>query len=149
MQIILLANVKNIGKKDEVKNIPDGYAQNFIIPKKLGIPATKELIAKMELAKKQKIDEKSMHDQVLYDQLLQLTDVELTLTRKVNSSGALFASITEDDIRSEIKQAHQVLIPVECIVLAQHLKHTGKFDIPLMSKDKKVRIMIHLHIQGQ
>lgn len=149
MKLILLENVKKIGKKDEVKDVPDGYAQNFLIPRKLAILATPEKIKKLELSKKQTEDEKGMHLELIRSNIEKVENAEINIVRKVNSSGSLFAQITEKDIQDEIKSSFKILIPVEYIQLAEHIKHTGDHEVILGSKNKLGReYKLNLKVKG-
>ncbi len=149
MKLILLENVKNIGKKDEVKEVPDGYAQNFLIPRKLAVLATQEKVSKLEKGKKQIEDEKGMHLELDRSNLEKIDNVDLEIIRKVNSSGSLFAQISEKDIQDEIKNAYKVQVPLEYIELKEHIKHTGVHKIILGSKNKLGKdYSINLHIKG-
>ena len=149
MKLILLENIKKIGKKDEIKDVPDGYAQNFLIPKKLAILATPEKIKKLELNKKQVEDEKGMHLELSRSSLEKIDNTEISIVRKVNSSGSLFAQITAKDIQDEIKNTFKVFVPVKYIKLDEHIKHTGIHKIILGSKNKLGReYTLNLHIKG-
>lgn len=149
MKLILLENIKKIGKKDEIKEVPDGYAQNFLIPRKLAVLATPERIKKLELSKKQIEDEKGMHLEILRSNLEKIDNTEIVITRKVNSSGSLFAQIAEKDIQEEIKNASKILVPIEYIQLSEHIKHTGTHKIILGSKNKLGReYVLNLQIKG-
>ncbi len=149
MKLILLENIKKIGKKDEIKEVPDGYAQNFLIPRKLAVLATPERIKKLELSKKQIEDEKGMHLEIMRSNLEKIDNTEIVITRKVNSSGSLFAQIAEKDIQEEIKNASKILVPIEYIQLSEHIKHTGTHKIILGSKSKLGReYILNLQIKG-
>lgn len=149
MKLILLENVKNIGKKDEVREVPDGYAQNFLIPRKLAVLATPEKINKLEKGRKQIEDEKGMHLEMDRGNLEKINNLDLEIIRKVNSSGSLFAQISEKDIQEEIKNTYKVLIPMEYILLEEHIKNTGLHCVKLGSKNKLGKnYSINLHVKG-
>jgi len=102
MKLLLLADVKGTGKKGELKDVRDGYARNFLLPKKLAVPATPEVAARAaDEEKKRKLE----HEKLLVtlrEQALALKDTTLTFKRKVGEKGDIFGSVTAHDIQSEL-----------------------------------------------
>ncbi len=128
MKVILLADVKNLGKKGEVINASDGYARNFLFPRKLAEEATQEnlhvLNAKKETERRKKIAEIEEAQKVAE----KLKNKELKLTTKTGDSGRLFGAITSKDISELIKKQFQVEIDKKKIVM-DTLKQVGTYDI--------------------
>lgn len=103
MRIILLQDVKNIGRKGEVKNISDGYARNFLLPQKLAKAATDNLVKEAE---KQKITSEKMKEEIkseLTEFASKLSGTELYFYPKIGKKQELYASVTKDDIIGSIK----------------------------------------------
>lgn len=128
MKVILLADVKNLGKKGEVINASDGYARNFLFPRKLAEEATQEnlhvLNAKKETERRKKIAEIEEAQKIAE----KLKNKELKLTTKTGDSGRLFGAITSKDISELIKKQFQVEIDKKKIVM-DTLKQVGTYDI--------------------
>ncbi|SHJ00774.1 large subunit ribosomal protein L9 [Clostridium amylolyticum] len=128
MKVILLADVKNLGKKGEVINASDGYARNFLFPRKLAEEATQEnlhvLNAKKETERRKKLAEIEEAQKVAE----KLKNKELKLTTKTGDSGRLFGAITSKDISELIKKQFQVEIDKKKIVM-DTLKQVGTYDI--------------------
>mgnify|MGYP006316040943 CR=1 FL=1 len=135
MKILLLTDVKNVGRRGEVKEIPDGYAQNFIIPRKLGEPATKEKIQKLENSKNKIESDKQLRTELLLRELSRVQEKEVTIARKVNASGSLFGALTEREVYDAVKATLDVHIPMECLFVPP-IKHTGTYDVIVGDKKK-------------
>ena len=136
MQVLFLQNVKGLGRIGEVKNVNDGYAQNFLFPKKLAEPATAQRIAKIQSEAAAKATGEQVHIDLLLKTLSGLSGKEIELRRKVNSSGGLFGGIHTSDIRDAIKDAHKISVGLEYIHLPHEIHQTGVFAIRIGDKKK-------------
>lgn len=136
MQVIFLQNIKGLGKIGEIKQVNDGYARNFLLPKKMVEIATTEKIAQVKNAVLAKESSKQLHTDLLVKELEQLHNQGVTLARKVNSSGALFGAIHASDIRNAIKIEHKRSIPLDLIHINTEIKTTGEFKVRLGDKHK-------------
>jgi ribosomal protein L9 len=104
MEIILLADVKTLGKKGDKVNVNDGYARNFILPKKLGIEATGKNINDLKL---QKANQERIAKQILEEAEVlkgKIEKKEVTLSIKVGDGGKIFGSISSKEIAEEVKK---------------------------------------------
>lgn len=130
MKVILLADIKSVGKKGDVINTSDGYARNYLFPRKLAQEATEENLhiinAKKENERRKKVAEME-EAQALAEQL---KGKELKLVVKTGESGRLFGAITSKDIAELIKKQFNVNIDKKKIVM-DTLKQTGTYDIEL------------------
>lgn len=150
MQVLFLQNVKGLGRIGEVKNVNDGYAQNFLFPKKLAEPATTEKIAKIKHAAQVKIDEAKIHTDLLIKTFASLEGKEIELHRKVNSAGALFGGVHTSDIRDAIKDTHKVAVGLEYIKLPSEIHATGVFTCKIGDKAKLGReFQMSVKVVGQ
>ena len=131
MKVILLENIKGVGKKDEVINASDGYARNFLFPKKLAVEANNENMSKLK-AKKQseqyKKDVDKENAQKLSEQLDKLT---LTIKVKAGENGKIFGGVTSKEISEELKKQYKIDIDKKKIVLAENIKNIGSFNISI------------------
>ena len=127
MKIILLQDVKNIGKKGDVKEVADGYALNFILPKKLGVQATTDTIQQAEGAKAKKIEEENKLTEQSKSLIEKLKSLQITLKAK-EKEGKLFGSITTKDIAAELKNRN-FDIPEKCIKLEEVIKKIGEYKV--------------------
>lgn len=127
MKVILLQDVKNLGRKWDVKEVSDGYARNFLLPKKLTGIATKTELQKIEkLKEKEAIEEKKDLEkiQALADQL----QGKAIVIKAKNKDGKLFGSITTKDIVKELKKEN-IVISAKALTLEMPIKEIGEFEI--------------------
>lgn len=125
MKIILLNDVKNVGKKGEVKEVADGYARNFLIKNKLAVPATQQSQAILESQIQQKADAeaKAIEDaQALKEKLAQIT---LTFTLKTGEKGKTFGSVSSKQIAEELLKQHKLTVDKRKIVENEALNTLG------------------------
>lgn len=130
MKVILLENIKNLGQKYEIKNVKDGYARNFLIPKGLAIPATKE---KIEWALKQqeiyakKAEEKLKEVQKVAEQL---DGQEVIFNVKIGEKGQLFEAINNTKIAQKLKEMG-FEVKKSQILLEEPIKEVGEFQVKI------------------
>ncbi len=150
MKVYFLQNVKGMGKTGEVKEVNDGYAQNFLIPKKLAEPATPEKLEKIKSAAAVKVAEKQIHEDLLIKTFSSLGGTEIEIRRKVNSAGGLFGSVHMSDIRDVIKEIHHVSVPEEFMHLDKEIKETGEYSLRIGDKKKLGKeFQIKVKVLGQ
>jgi large subunit ribosomal protein L9 len=136
MKVLFLKDVKGVGKAHEIKEMADGYARNFLLPKQLVAIATPALIEKIKHEANLKVSEKQIQDALHLKTLEDLSGKDITVHRQVNSAGGLFAALHLSDIRDAIKAAHGISIPETDIHVKEPIQHTGEFTIVLGDKAK-------------
>ena len=128
MKVILLSDVKNLGKKGEVVNISDGYARNFLFPRKLAQEATAEnlhiLNAKKETERRKKLAEIEEAQKIAE----KLKNKEIKILTKTGDNGRLFGAITSKDVAELINKEYGTEIDKKKIVM-DTLKLVGSYDI--------------------
>ena len=124
MKVILLQDVKSIGKKGEVVNVSDGYARNFLFPKKLAQQAND--VNMHILNKKNEADRKKKLEEIEAAQVIanEIKDKEVVINAKSGENGRLFGAITSKDISQEIEKQLGVAIDKKKIVI-NTIKTTG------------------------
>ena len=133
MKVIFLADVKGKGKKGEIKEVPTGYAQNFLIKKNLAKEANAQAIG--ELRGKQKSEEKA-HAELLAEaqKIRAKLEEEATVvqfTEKIGPDGRTFGSITNKKIAEELEKQFGVKIDKRHIQVASPIRSTGLIDVPV------------------
>ncbi len=130
MQIILLQNVKNLGKKGELKNVSDGYARNFLFAKKLAEVATKEAVARVELLqKKEKMTELESLEKTK-KLAFELKDKLIEIKAKGKEEGKLFGSISGKDIAKKLSEAGFAVFE-KSVIMPAHIKEIGEYEIKI------------------
>ncbi|MBL7155452.1 MAG: 50S ribosomal protein L9 [Candidatus Portnoybacteria bacterium] len=127
MKVILLEDVPNLGKKNEIKKVADGYARNFLIPNKLAVLATKSALVKLEEQKKIET-EKAEEELKIYQELAsQIDGLELEIPAKVAEEDKLFGAITTSQIAEKLKEKN-FEIKKEQIKLEEPIKEIGEYE---------------------
>ena len=145
MKVILLEDVKGQGKRGDAINVAEGYARNFLFPKKLAVEATKENIAKLEAAKSAVIRKKQKD---VDDALALKKDLEgkvIRISVKKGETGKLFGSVTNKEIAEELARQEGLQIDRKRIVLDEPIKTTGSRQVSVkLHGDIAARITIEV-----
>lgn len=131
MKVILLQDVKNLGKKDQLVNVSDGYARNYLIPRNLAAEATPGRIKEIENKKvleKKKTEKELQQAKELAEKLGKL---EVGFRTKSGENGKLFGSITGKDIAEAIKLQHNIDVDKKKIVLHDAIKALGTYQVEI------------------
>ncbi|MBX4195954.1 50S ribosomal protein L9 [Candidatus Parcubacteria bacterium] len=132
MKVILLKDVKGVGKRYEEKNISDGYATNFLIPKKLAVPAGSSAAAQVKALKDQEEETVEKGLEALKKGAAKISNLEVKVNMKANEKNHLFASITKEKIGDILKKEAGVTIDPEYIVLEHPIKETGTHQVTVL-----------------
>lgn len=131
MKIVLLENVKKLGKKDEVVEVSDGYARNVIIPKKLGIEATTANLNNLMLKNKNEAKKEEHLRAKANENKNFLEKKTFTLTIKAGANGKTFGSITSKEIADVIMKETEIDIDKKDILIDDGLKNLGTYDVKI------------------
>ena len=146
MKVILLCDVKGQGKKDQIVDVSDGYARNFLFPQKKAVPAdakaTNELKNKEE-AKQYKINEDRKAAQALADKI---NNLEIEIIMGHGADGRLYGSVTAKDIAEELKKRIGTEIDKRKIQMKDTIKAYGKHDVQLkILGDISAKFVVYVH----
>ncbi len=131
MKIILLQDVEGLGKAGDLKEVANGYARNYLLPRHLAAGATPGLIANRAqriAAEQRKIEKQAEANRQLAERLGQ---VSLTVKAKVGRQGRLYGSITSQDIAAYLQQAENLTIDRRLIEMPEPIRTLGTFTIPV------------------
>ncbi len=103
MQIIFLSDVRGVGKKGEVKEVKEGYARNFLIPRGLAVVGTSDVLKKHAVVQARAAKEKEALRDVLQEKALALKSIDLKFTRKFGKKGEVFGSVSRHEIEEMLK----------------------------------------------
>ena len=129
MKVILLQDVKGKGKKGQMLEVSDGYARNFMLPKKMAIEATPDAINTMRMndkATQERIAKEKAEALALSKQLRELT---LVVTAKGGGAGRLFGSVTNQEIADALKAKTGITLDKRKIVIADTIKSVGTYTV--------------------
>jgi len=137
MKVIFLQDVPRVGKRHDIKEINDGYAMNFLFPRKLAVLATANAISELEKRKKNIEIEREVQEDLLLKNLEEIKGKVVHLKAKADEKGHLFSKIHNKDIVDAMKSEHHADIDEEFIVLEKPIKEIGEHEIPIIIKGKK------------
>ena len=123
MKVILIEDVKTLGKKGDTVNVNDGYARNFILPKKLGIEATAKNINDLKL---QKANEEKVAKAFAED----IKEKSVTVTIKTGEGGKTFGSVSSKEIAAAYKSQLNIEIDKKKLQLAEPVRSLGVYKVP-------------------
>ncbi|MBQ9307788.1 MAG: 50S ribosomal protein L9 [Clostridia bacterium] len=125
MKVILLQDVKNIGKRDDIVNISDGYARNFLFPKKLAMEAKPGAMKEVERKRAAEAAREAERRAEAEEKARQLKDKGVTLAVKCGDKGRLYGSVTTAEIAEELEKQYGIKIDKKKIELSEPIKQVG------------------------
>ena len=131
MKVILLDNIKGVGKKDQIINANDGYARNYLFPKKLAVEANKENLAKLKSKQNSEAHKKDLEKQKAEELKQKLSKIELRINVKAGENGKIFGSITSKEVSAELKKQYNIEIDKKKIILKEPIKELGAFTLDI------------------
>ncbi len=148
MKVLLIKDVKSLGKAGEVKEVKDGYGKNFLIGKGFAKHATPEILAQHKAQEEQKAKEEAEEIARLKAVAEQLDKSEIVLTKKLGQNGHLFGAITKDEIAHALKEQHNIEIDKKHITDKVAIKTVGEHDLDL-KLGHGIHATLHVDVQGE
>jgi len=125
MKVVLIQDVKGTGKAGETKDVADGYARNFLLPRKLAQPATKGAEAQVERQKATAVQREERELKDAKDLAKKLEAAQVTLKLRSGKDGKLFGAVTNADVASALKQQHGITLDRRKIEFDEPVKAMG------------------------
>ncbi len=136
MKVILLQDIKGVGKKDDVINASDGHARNYLLPKGLAVEATAGNMTKLNRVKSKEEE----HRQELLEEARELKkildEVKVVIPAKTGEGGKLFGTITNKEIAQHLADEHNIKIDKKKISLKNHIKSEGQYNVDIKLHQK-------------
>lgn len=129
MKVIFNTDVKGQGKKGEMKEVSDGYARNYLLPRNLATPATADNINAMKLREKAKAAQIAKEKALALENAKKLEAVQVTIKAKAGNGGRLFGAVTSQEISKALKEQFDMDIEKNKIVQAEPIKTFGSFSV--------------------
>lgn len=131
MKIILLQDVKSVGKKGDIIDANDGYARNFLIPKKMGVPANAENMNTLKLQKSNeaKVAQEQLEEAQRFAKVLETKEVVLAI--KAGEGGKTFGSVSSKEIANAYKEQCGITIDKKKIQLPESIKNFGVYEVKI------------------
>ena len=144
MKVILLQDVKGVGKKNEIINASDGYARNFLFPKKLAMEATPGALKGIEKMRKAEADREAERRAQASATAEKLRGKAINMTAKTGAQGRLYGSITSAEVAAELNKQHGVNIDKRDIK-CENIRTVGDVDIEVrVYKDISAKMTVHV-----
>lgn len=129
MKVILLEDIKGVGKKDEVINASDGYARNFLFPKNKAVEANNENMAKL----KSRNESKAYKKQTELDEAKEIANkferITVRIKVKAGGNGKIFGGVTAKEISEALKEEHSIDVDKKKIILPETIKQIGMTNV--------------------
>ena len=129
MKVIFNVDVKGQGKKGEMKEVSDGYARNYLLPRKLASEATADNINTMKLKEKAKAALIAKEKAEAEENAKRLSAITVTIRAKAGGAGKLFGSVTSQEISDALREQHGINIEKNKIVQAEPIKNYGSYTV--------------------
>ena len=129
MKVILLQDVKGKGKKGQMLEVSDGYARNFMLPKKLAIEATADAINTMRMNDKAAAEKAARERAEALEISKQLREMTVVVTAKGGGAGKLFGSVTNQEIADALKTQSGIALDKRKIVVSDPIKNVGTYTV--------------------
>ena len=131
MKVILLKDIKGVGKKDEIINAADGYARNFLFPKKLALEANAENMAKLNNKKEAESFKKDVEKKKAEELAKKIKGIMLKIKVKSGENGKIFGGVTAKEISDNLKSQYNLDIDKKKIDLKETIKTLGEFNVSI------------------
>ena len=145
MKVILCADIKNVGKKDQVINASDGYAINFLFPKKLAVPADKENMSKLQAKQDSKQYKRDLELEEAKKIASKLGEITLKIKTKSGENGKIFGSITSKEIVQNLEEQFKIVVDKKKVNLKEPIKALGTTNVELKlfeGVNAKLKVMV-------
>jgi large subunit ribosomal protein L9 len=129
MKVILLENIKGVGKKDDIINANDGYARNFLFPKNKAVEANATNLAKLKAKQNSENHKKEVEKSEAEKLKAKLENISLRIEVKAGENGKIFGGVTAKEVSDELKKQKNIDIDKKKILLKETIKTVGIFNV--------------------
>lgn len=127
MKVVLLADVKSQGKKGQVINVSDGYANNFLFPKKLAVPADNQVLTEMKGKEEARLHNIELEKQAARDTAEKLKNVTVKIKAQGGTDGRTYGSVTAKDVAEALEAQHKIKVDRRKISLNEPIRTFGTY----------------------
>jgi large subunit ribosomal protein L9 len=139
MKVVFIKALKGTGKLHDIKEVSDGYAQNFLIPKGYAVRATDNLITTIALDKKYNLENEQQHAQELRTLLETIKKTEkITISDHPHAKGRLYSAVTAQEICHAFHTQHQIFIQKNTLLDYEPIHETGEHEITIGDKKQSI-----------
>lgn len=131
MKVILLQDIKGTGKKDQILEVSDGFARNYLFPKKLAMEATAANTGRIEQQKAAQARKRAVDVQSAQDMARRVKELKVVIKAKAGRDGRLFGSVTNKEVADALKAQHKIEVDKKKVALAEPVKQLGDYTATL------------------
>lgn len=145
MKVIFLKDVKGQGKKGDIKDVSEGYARNFLLPRGLANPASEGNVKQLKQQKKAESNRKDQERENAKQKAADLEEITVAIRAKSGSGGRLFGSITSKQVADELKKQHKIVVDKRKMELNDPIRTLGVTEIPIKLHPEvsaKIRVQV-------
>jgi large subunit ribosomal protein L9 len=136
MQVILTQDVPRVGRRYEVVDVSNGYAKNFLFPRKLAETATPVKIAELEKRREAKKAEEEIREKALIEMLDSIGEKTVTITVKADDQGHLYKKLHAEDVATALQEQHTIELATTAILLDTPIDTTGDHEVNIEAAGK-------------
>lgn len=131
MKVILVKDIKSLGKRGDVVEVSDGYARNYLLPKGLVALASEGNIRKAKEEKKAQVNKKAREKEEAEELVKRLSKTTITIKGKASDEGRLYGSVTSKDIAQELQRQAKIKVDKRKINLPEPIRYIGNIDVDI------------------
>lgn len=131
MKVLLLQDVKGLGKKGDICEVKDGYGRNFLVGKGLADFATNEVINRYKATQKKAAEMAAEEKSLMEMTAKKISEIVVKIIQKVGANGSLYGAITKEDIAEALAKEHRIEIDKKTIELKNPIKSTGIYEVEI------------------
>lgn len=147
MEILLLQDIPGVGKKSDLIVVGDGYALNFLLPRRAALVATPLVRKRYADLIRRRAEERETEKSMKSSAAATMSSKALLFVKKVTKTGKLYAGITEEHIMQELQKQLGVTVKEDDINLAEHIKTVGTHGVEVKMGDQKVKVEIKVEAE--
>ena len=129
MKVMLLQDVKGQGKKDQIINVSDGYARNFLFPRKLAVVADNKALSDAKAKEESKKHKIEVEKAAAHETAAKMDEVLVKIGASAGADGKLYGSVTSSDVAEELEKQHGIAIDRRKIQMDGAIKQFGQYDL--------------------
>ncbi len=148
MKVLLIKDVKNLGKTGEIKDVKEGYGQNFLIKKGFAKSATQLVLKEWEIEQKEIEKREKEEIEKLKEIEKEFAALKLVIKKKLGANGSLYGAVTKEEIAQTLKTLHDISIDKKSIEIKNVIKATGNYDLSI-KLGHGIHAKLNVEIQGE
>ncbi len=148
MKVLLIKDVKGLGKAGEIKEVKDGYGQNYLIGKGFAKHATNEVVKKHNASERKKAEAEANEIEAMNALCVKLDKLQILISKKLGNTGHLFGSVTKEEIAHALQEQHGIEIDKKHINHKETIKMTGTHNLDL-KLGHGIHATLHIEVKGE